>query len=126
MTTREKDWIADLFAGLDNAGVEALFPYLHDDVHFRFASYPAGTGKQAFADAWAAMSSHIESLHHKLLDSWQMNDAAACRGEVTYTLTDGRAITLPFANIFKLRDGLISDYLIYIDASSVFGVYEPG
>lgn len=126
MTAQQITWITKMFSELDNGGVEALFPYLHDDVFFRFASYPGGTGKQTFADAWAAMSSHIKSLQHNILDSWEMESSAACRGEVTYSLTDGRVVTLPFANIFKLRDGRISEYLIYIDASSVFGVSDAG
>lgn len=115
-------WVHKLFADLDNGGVEALFPYLHDEVYFRFASYPGGTGKQAFADAWAGMSAHIASLSHAIMESWQAGDAVICRGEVTYGLSDGRQMRLPFANIFKMQDEKIKEYLIYVDASPVFGV----
>ena len=43
----------------------------------------------------------------------------------TYTLTDGGTVTVPFANVFYLRDGRITDYLIYVDASAVFGPSRP-
>ena len=114
-------WIETMFRELDSGGVPALFPYLHEDVTFRFASYPAGRGRQAFAQVWAAMSGDIESLCHDLLDVWEVDGAAICRGNVTYGLKDGRTVTVPFANVLYRRDGLISDYLIYVDASEVFG-----
>lgn len=121
MQNNTSEWARALFADLDREGVEGLFPYLHDDVKFRFASYPPGTGKQTFADAWAVMSPHIESLNHDITDTWQDGDAVVCRGDVTYGLKDGREITLPFANIFRMRADKIAEYLIYIDASPVFG-----
>ena len=115
-------WIHEMLAGLDRQGMPALFPYLEEDVLFRFGSFPPGRGRQTFADLWAAISGPIESLRHRLFETWEMGDTAICRGEVTYGLTDGRAVTVPFANVFKLRNGKISDYLIYVDASAVFGV----
>jgi hypothetical protein len=38
---------------------------------------------------------------------------------VTYTRRDGSLLTLPFANTFELRDGLIAIYRIYIDISAL-------
>lgn len=111
----------EMLAALDADGVPALFPYLEDDVLFRFGSFPAGRGRETFAQTWTAISPHIESLSHELLDTWDDDGAAFCRGNVTYNLKDGRAVTVPFANVFYLRGGKISEYLIYVDASAVFG-----
>jgi ketosteroid isomerase-like protein len=115
----------DMFAALDREGVPGLFPYLHDNVSFRFGSFPPGRGSDNFDAAWRAISAHIDSLSHELIDAWDMGQSAMCRGDVTYGLSDGRVITVPFANVFYLRDGKISEYLIYVDASAVFGVSEP-
>lgn len=114
-------WMHEMLAALDAEGVPGLYPWLQDDVHFRFAGYPAGRGRENFAVAWASMATHVSALKHELEQTWELGDDVICRGEVSYLLDDGRTIRAPFANIFKLRDGLISEYLIYVDASAVFG-----
>lgn len=114
-------WIHDMFAALDRGGVPALFPYLEEDVVFRFASYPAGRGREQFAEVWSAMAPQIKSLRHELGQVWELGDQAFCHGTVTYTLIDGRVVAVPFANLFKLRGGKVAEYLIYVDASPVLG-----
>lgn len=118
---REQHWIEGMFHALDANGVPGLFPYLTEDVRFRFASYPEGSGREAFAAAWGGMSADVASLNHDLAEVWEVPGAVICRGEVTYRLRDGREVTVPFANVLYLRDGLICRYLIYVDASAVFG-----
>jgi len=114
-----------MFAVLDAKGVPGLFPYLDENVVFRFGSFPPGRGRETFDEAWVSISPHIESLCHELLDVWDSGESAVCRGNVTYELKDGSAVTVPFANVFYLRDGKIVEYLIYIDASAVFGPSSP-
>jgi len=114
-------WIREMFGALDRGGVEALHPYLEEDVLFRFASYPAGRGRETFAAAWSAMAPHVKKLHHDVLEVWETGESAFCHGTVTYTLTDGKIVAVPFANVFKLRGGKVAEYLIYVDASPVFG-----
>ena len=110
-----------MFQSLDSGGVPALYPYLTEDVVFRFGSFPAGRGRETFAETWSAMSGQIVSMVHALLDVWEGDGSTVCRGTVRYELTDGRSITVPFANVFYLRDGKIAEYLIYVDASPVLG-----
>ena len=43
------------------------------------------------------------------------------QGQVTYTRHDGSQLSVPFANIFKLRDGLIGEYRIFGDFSALAG-----
>lgn len=120
-----RTWMHDMLTALDTEGVPGLYPWLRDDVVYRFGSFPAGRGKESFNETWLAISSHIESLSHELLDTWETGDSAVCRGNVTYALSDGRSVTLPFANVFYLSDGKIAEYLIYVDASAVFGASSP-
>lgn len=117
----EQSWIETMLAALDAEGVPGLFPYMHEDVEFRFGSFPAGRGRETFDETWRAISTHITSISHELLDVWDSGDSAVCRGNVTYELTDGGTVTVPFANVFYLREGKIAEYLIYVDASAVFG-----
>ena len=43
------------------------------------------------------------------------------QGQVTYTRHDGSQLSVPFANIFKLRDNLIEEYRIFGDFSALAG-----
>jgi ketosteroid isomerase-like protein len=126
MTVAErKNWMHQMLEALDADGVPGLFPWLQDDVRFRFAGYPAGQGRDNFATTWAAMATPVIRLHHEILQTWELGQEAICRGEVCYELDDGRTVRAPFVNVFRLRDGRISEYLIYVDASAVFGA-APG
>ena len=40
------DQIREMFACLDRDGVPGLFPYMTEDVLFRFAGYPEGRGRE--------------------------------------------------------------------------------
>lgn len=115
-------WLDALFAAIDRDGVRGAWPWLAEDVAFRFGSFPGGRGRERFAEAWAGLSSHVVSLAHRLDARWTVGDAVICRGDVTYGLADGRQVTVPFANVFQLDGERIVAYLIYVDASPVFGV----
>ncbi len=118
-------WIREMFAALDRGSVPALFPYLHEDVTWRFASYPLATGRDSFASAWAAMSGHIKALSHVIHAVWSQDDVIFCHGDVSYHLVDAPTVTAPFANVLRLRGDRISEYLIYVDASAVLGAAPP-
>lgn len=114
-------WIREMFAALDRESVPGLFPYLHDDVVWRFAGYPPGDGKDSFAEGWSAMSGRVKALEHAVQTVWCQGDAIFCHGEVSYHLRDAPTVVAPFATVFRLRDEKISEYLIYVDASAVIG-----
>ena len=50
-------------------------------------------------------------------------DAVVCHGTVTYTRHNGTQLRVPFANVFKLKNKRIQDYLIYIDNTRLYA--EP-
>ncbi len=114
-------WVNEMFEALDADGVPGLFPYLDEQVLFRFGSFPPDRGRDRFAAAWAAMSPRVRGLSHELVESWAIEDRVICHGYVSYTLVDGSTVTVPFANFFRLREDRITEYLIYVDASAVLG-----
>jgi hypothetical protein len=62
-------------------------------------------------------------LSHEILSVWMVDEpepATICELKVTYQRHDGSQITLPCLNVFRLRDGLIADYRIYMDINPVF------
>ena len=40
--------------------------------------------------------------------------------DVHYTRHDGSVVVLPCCNVFRIRDGLISEYRSYVDATPVY------
>ena len=47
-------------------------------------------------------------------------DIAVVEFDVHYTRQDGRSVVLPCCNVFRLREGLISEYRSYMDAAPVY------
>jgi limonene-1,2-epoxide hydrolase len=63
----------------------------------------------------------IAAIHHELLDVWEVHDETVITTmNVRYERLDGRETTLPCCNVFRVRDGLIHDYRIYMDINPVF------
>ncbi len=110
----------ELFASIDAMDVEAFLSFIHKGATFRFGSSQAVSGHARIRAAVESFFASIKALKHELRRTVSDEDAVVCEGEVTYTRHDGSKITLPFANIFQVEQGLISDYRIYIDISPLY------
>ncbi len=120
--TSQPDWLKSLFRSVDGSDANTFVTFLTDEASFQFANAPVVKGKPAIREMLKGFFDSIKGLNHQLTDTWQQNDAVICRGVVTYTRHDGSTLTVPFANIFRLKDGLIDEYLIYVDASQLYAV----
>ena len=114
------EWTTALFASVDAKNTPRFLTFLSDDAAFRYANAPASVGKAAIGAAVDAFFAMIRASKHDILNAWAHPDHVIVQGNVTYTRHDGRALTLPFANILGTRGGLIHDYRIYIDATPLF------
>jgi ketosteroid isomerase-like protein len=112
--------LEDLFRRIDAKDTARFLEFLSADVSFRFGNAPPVAGHAAVAQAVDGFFASVRALRHRLVDTWQRRDSLVCQGEVTYTRHDGSEITLPFANIFRLRDGLVHEYLIYADVAPLY------
>ena len=122
---KPKKHFVDMFSALDSQGIHGLFPYLNDDVRFRFSSYPEVTGHHAIKALWEGMSTSGTKLQHRLDETFIHDNVISCYGLVTYHLQNGQQISAPFANRLLIDNGKISEYHIYVDASAVLGA-APG
>lgn len=111
---------ARVFAALDAKDVHTLVCLVSDDVRLRLGNTEGLEGNIAFAQAARESAGSIAATRHRLLNVWHDGDALICQLEVQYTRHDGREVTLPCCNVFRLRDGLISDYRVYMDISPVY------
>lgn len=109
-----------LFASIDAMDTESFLSFIRKDATFRFGSSPAVQGHEDIRAAVESFFASFSALRHALQRTVTEDNAVVCEGEVTYTRHDGSIITLPFANIFEVDDGLISLYRVYIDIGPLF------
>ncbi|MBI2135411.1 nuclear transport factor 2 family protein [Candidatus Woesearchaeota archaeon] len=112
--------VKTLFASIDAMDTEKFLGFLTDDASFKFGNADAAVGKEAIKKAVSDFFGLIKGLSHKIINTWEVEDAVICHGEVTYTKKDDSEITLPFANIFRMKGDKISDYSVYIDIGPLF------
>ncbi|HEX7344563.1 MAG TPA: nuclear transport factor 2 family protein [bacterium] len=106
-----------LFAAIDRKDADGFVAFLTDDAIFRYGSPPAIQGQENVRVYVAGFFQSIKALSHKVSAVYDSGDALFYQGEVSYTLQDNRQISLPFLNLFKMRGGKITEYLVYIDPS---------
>ncbi len=109
-----------LFASIDAMDTESFLGFIAEDCTFRFGSSPPVIGRDGIGASVNDFFSMFAALRHDLTRIVADDKTVVCEGEVTYTLKDGRQITLPFCNVFEVNAGLISLYRIYIDIAPLF------
>jgi ketosteroid isomerase-like protein len=109
-----------LIRAVDDADYEAIASFTANDVRFRFGNTaPTSTQSELLAAA-RSFREAIAGLHHTILDLWEVDDATVIAVmDVNYRRLDGRELTLPCCNIFRVRDEVVNEYLIYMDVNPV-------
>ena len=113
--------LSELLAAIDAQDAGKFASFLTEDVVFRYGSNPPVHGRQAVHDFVAGFFGSLDALRHRLSAEWENGDALICEGEVTYTLPGGEEVTVPFVNVFGMRNSKIKDYKIYIDPTPLAG-----
>jgi ketosteroid isomerase-like protein len=111
-----------MFAAGDSGDVDGLLGFLTDDVVLVFGNGEP-VHKDGIRDLWGQVVSTLKGVRHEIHDIWHAAedaDVLIARMTVHYSKLDGSVVSLPCVNVFRLRDELIADYRIYIDASPVF------
>jgi ketosteroid isomerase-like protein len=113
------DWVRDLFERIDARDTEGFLAFLAEDASFRFGNQPPVQGKPAIRAAVSQFFDALAGLRHAVSEVWVHQDAAICHGTVTYTRRSGSEFTVPFADIFRLKSGMVHEYLVFIDISEL-------
>jgi ketosteroid isomerase-like protein len=110
------DTVRVLLKAVDMFDLDTIDALTAPDVHFRFGNAdPTDTRSQLLG---AAQSFHaaIAGIHHEFVDIWEIGDGTVVAIlDVHYRRLDGRELDLPCCNVFRVSDGLIRDYRIYMD-----------
>jgi ketosteroid isomerase-like protein len=112
--------VRTLIRAVDDADHNAIAARTRTDVHFRFGNAaPTATQSELLAAA-ESFRAAIADLRHTVLDIWEVDDTTVIAlMDVYYRRLDGRELTLPCCNVFRVRDGLVDTYLIYMDVNPV-------
>ncbi len=114
------EWLSRLTAAIDGKDADAFVEFLTDDAVFVFGNASPVAGKEAVRELLVGFFASIRALHHAVTDSWSLPRAVVAIGRVTYTRHDGSTLEAPFADVLKTKNGLVSEYLIYVDASRLY------
>jgi ketosteroid isomerase-like protein len=116
--------VKTLLAAIDAGDQDTADSLIAEDVCFRFGNHPTVSGKREFIAGRGALRDSIRGFRHEIVWLGEVGvDAVIVELNVIYTLLDGSSVTVPCCDTFRVRDGLIADYRIYIDISPVL---KPG
>jgi ketosteroid isomerase-like protein len=116
----ESDHLRKVFATFDAKDITAFAAFLTDDVRLRLGNATTVHGKAALIAEVKAFLGSVGGVRHEFINIWSDRDALIAEFDVHYMRLDGRTVTLPCCNVFRLRDGLIAEYRSYIDATPVY------
>jgi ketosteroid isomerase-like protein len=109
-----------IFTAFDAKDVVALAELMTDDVRLQIGNAEVVTGKAEFIEALSAFFASVAGFGHTVTHVWNDLDAVIAELRVQYTRLDGTRLTLPCCNVFRLRDGLVADYRVYMDITPVY------
>lgn len=117
-TLYEKSLIYD--ANLDADGLGTLW---HPEGKFQIASFPQVVGSQNIAAFFKQFFSYglFSKLEHDMIEVWDLDDVLIYNAIAIYTRPDGSILKTPYTNIVKYKDGLFSDYKVFIDTAPLKG-----
>jgi ketosteroid isomerase-like protein len=109
-----------IFAAFDAKDIGALAALMTDDVRLQIGNADVAHGKREFVSALEAFVMSVASFHHTVTNVWSDVDAVIAEIRVHYTRLDGTEMTLPCCNVFRLRNGAVADYRVYMDITPVY------
>jgi ketosteroid isomerase-like protein len=119
-TSTAQSSIREMFAAFDLNDISTLATLVTHDVRLQLMNSDAVEGQHAFATAVGAFHESIAGVRHEILDLWVDGETVVAELRVHYTRHDGRGVTLPCCNVFRLRGGCVYDYRSYMDISPVY------
>jgi ketosteroid isomerase-like protein len=114
--------IRGLFAATDAKDTHAKLKLVTDDVRLTFANAGTTVGHDAFRKASDDFNASLDTVRHEITSMFELPDDGVVITElvVRYRRLDGAELALPCCNVFRLRDGRVADYRIYMDIGPVY------
>jgi ketosteroid isomerase-like protein len=112
--------ITAVLAAIDAGELAAAARHLCDDVTVVFANFESFVGAVAFTQLFQQFTSSLQAVRHEIHHIWSAaNDRDILVATMTahYTRTDGKRVSLPCCNVFRMSGDLIAEYRVYMDIS---------
>ena len=114
------DFASEVYEAVDSKHEQRLARFLTENCTFVYANSEPVVGREYIAESSKNFMALIAGIKHQLLDVWAFDNVIVSRLEVTYTRKDASTLTVPAVTIWRMRDGQIDDYRIYIDVAPLF------
>lgn len=125
-TVQSAATVRALLDAVDSRDLDTLDSYIADDVYFRFGNTNPTNTKSGFTAAMHPFLRGIGGIRHEVVEMWEIPGGGVITTmDVHYTRLDGHQLVLPCCNVFRLRDGLVFDYRIYMDVTPVIATDYP-
>jgi uncharacterized protein (TIGR02246 family) len=113
--------VNELYKHIDTKDARGFAAFFAEDGRFTFGNAPTVTGPEAVESACDQFFSTLQDLDHEMENVWELDDTLICEVTVKYGTLDGRNLELPAVNIIHHKDGVVTDYRIFMDVSPLFG-----
>jgi ketosteroid isomerase-like protein len=109
-----------IFAAFDAKDIGSLAALMTDDVRLQIGNADIVDGRAEFVEALQVFFGSVAGFRHSVTNVWSDVDAVIAELKVHYTRLDGTELTLPCCSVFRLRDGAVADYRVYMDITPVY------
>jgi ketosteroid isomerase-like protein len=115
-----KTFVQDMYRIVDAKDARCLAALMTENGIFRFANQAAVQGREAIIAYLGNFYRSIADIAHDRIEDWQTGDTRFATGWVKYTRHDRSELSVPFSVLLRMKGELISEYLIFVDASELY------
>jgi ketosteroid isomerase-like protein len=121
-------WLDDYYADVDGMRLDAFLARHADDAVVQFGNSPPAKGKQEIAAAIGGLWDLLNSLSHRKVNTWYVDDhLAILEALVDYETKNAARVTVPAASFLERHDtGKIRSLRVYIDLAPLFSAVGSG
>ena len=109
--------VARMFAA--GKSLDDYAAFFADDALYRFANQPPIRGRAAIQEAAANFRRRVRGVSHTIHGMWESQNTVVCEMDLTYTRLDGKEVTVPCCDVFRVAGDKIQEMRIFIDATPV-------
>ena len=117
---RKHAFVDLLTPALDRFDIDMVTSLLDDNCYFQAGNSTPTRGKEKVRETLVQFFDQVKAVKHRIDETLEINDTVVSRGLVTYTRKDSSTLTVPVCDVFKIQEGKILEYFIYIDWSELF------
>jgi len=115
-----KTLVSTVYQSIDHADAAKFASYISPEGIFRFANIPAVKGNKAIEVFVESFFKSLKGINHSNLESWSSDNVIFVNGNVKYTRHNNSSLEVPFSCTWKMKEGLIDEYLVFVDTSELY------